>query len=184
MSASSASRLAELENAPASVRSLYARFYSDYQPDYFFQVLLRHLSSSLRVLEIGAGSGQGHQNRFAIRDRVKDYVGIDPDPAVLFNPYLGEGFQGSADSLPFADQSFDLVFHNYVAEHFPDPLACNREIARVLKTGGVLLFQTPSRFYYSSLAAQITPHWFHAFYTAFRLGTPQHRSLSNFLSAE
>jgi len=91
----------------------------DYQPDYFFQLLLRHLSPSLRVLEIGAGSGQGHQNRFAIRDRVKDYVGIDPDSAVLFNPYLGEGYQGSADSLPFADQSFDLVFHNYVAEHFP-----------------------------------------------------------------
>jgi SAM-dependent methyltransferase len=68
--------------------------------------------------------------------------------------------------LPFPDSSFDLVFHNYVAEHFASPLVCNREIARVLKPGGLLLFQTPNRFYYVSLIAQLTPHWFHELYVS------------------
>jgi SAM-dependent methyltransferase len=92
------------------------------------------------------------------------FVGIDPDPAVLTNPHLHERHQCSAENLPFPNDSFDIVFHNYVAEHFPSPLACNREIFRVLKPGGILLFQTPNRFYYASLAAQLTPHWFHEFY--------------------
>jgi SAM-dependent methyltransferase len=51
-----------------------------------------------------------------------------------------------------------------VAEHFANPLACNREIARVLKPDGLLLFQTPNRFYYPCVAASLTPHWFHEFY--------------------
>ncbi len=160
------SNLPALENASPAVLSLYLRYYSDYQPDYFFELLLRHLSPLDRVLEIGAGSGQHHQNRFDIAAHVAEYVGVDPDPSVLSNPYLGKACQGSAESLPFEDGSFDLVFHNYVAEHFREPLTCNREIARVLKPGGLLVFQTPSRFYYASLVAQLTPHWFHEFYVS------------------
>jgi ubiquinone/menaquinone biosynthesis C-methylase UbiE len=82
----------------------------------------------------------------------------------LSNPFLDESHQGGAESLPFPDNTFDLVFHNYRAEHFPTPLACNREIARVLRPGGQLLFQTPNRYDHASLFASMTPQWFHEFY--------------------
>jgi SAM-dependent methyltransferase len=149
---------------PEAVRAVWLRYYPEPTASRFQEMLSENLRTTDHVLEIGAGSGRNQQSHFDLRARVARYVGIDPDASVLTNPYLHEGRQGSAESLPFADKSFDVVFHYYVAEHFKSPAACNREIARVLKPGGLLLFQTPSRFYYACMAAQITPHWFHEFY--------------------
>lgn len=42
-------------------------------------------------------------------------------------------------TLPFADASFDLIFHNSVIEHVPDAVAFNRETNRTLKPGGVVM---------------------------------------------
>jgi SAM-dependent methyltransferase len=158
--------LSDAERASPAVRKLWLRYYADYRPEYFFELIVNRVHPSDHILEIGAGSGQNKQNHFDLRNRVSRYVGIDPDPAVLSNPFLHESHHCGAESLPFPDSSFDLVFHNYVAEHFASPSACNREIARVLKPGGLLLFQTPNRFYYVSLIAQLTPHWFHELYVS------------------
>lgn len=152
------------ERVPAGVREVWLRYYPEALPQRFRELIGSSIKPADHVLEIGAGSGRNHQNHFDFGGKVARYAGIDPDASVLTNPYLDQGWQGTAERLPFADESFDVVFHNYVAEHFESPLTCNREIARVLKPGGVLLFQTPSRFYYACLAAQITPQWFHEFY--------------------
>jgi len=144
-----------------SVRKLWERFYPNYTPDSFAELLLGRVRREHRVLEIGAGSGAGNQKHFALRGRVERYFGIDPDTAVLGNHFLDEAQVARSESLPFPDESFDLVFHCNVAEHFESPAVCNREIARVLKPGGTLLFQTPSRFYYPMIVARLTPHAFH-----------------------
>lgn len=146
------------------VRTLWQHYYHDYRPRLFEELVYQRVRTSDSVLEIGAGSGRGNQKHFELLGRVTRYVGIDPDPRVLTNPYLDQGYVGTAESLPFADACFDLVFHSHVAEHFESPMNCNREISRVLRPGGLLLFVTPSRFYYAMLAAKLTPHWFHAFY--------------------
>lgn len=46
--------------------------------------------------------------------------------------------QCTADSLPFADSSFDAVVSRLGAMFFPDPLAAFREMLRVTKSGGAL----------------------------------------------
>ena len=51
----------------------------------------------------------------------------------------------SADHIPFEDASFHLVTNNQVMEHVEDLDATLREIARVLKPGGVCLSVFPSR---------------------------------------
>jgi SAM-dependent methyltransferase len=48
--------------------------------------------------------------------------------------------QGSAEELPFADGSFDLVFCDHGAMGFADPDRTVPEVARVLRPGGQLAF--------------------------------------------
>jgi ubiquinone/menaquinone biosynthesis C-methylase UbiE len=146
------------------VRRLWLRYYPVSRHQRFKELLQQNIRPADHVLEIGAGSGTSKQNYFDLRGKVALYVGLDQDENVLRNPYLDQAHQSSADCLPFPDESFDVVFHYYVAEHLADPMACHREIARVLKPGGLLLFQTPSRYWYPMLAAQATPQWFHEFY--------------------
>jgi ubiquinone/menaquinone biosynthesis C-methylase UbiE len=51
---------------------------------------------------------------------------------------------GDAGRLPFADGSFDAVIANDSLEHFADPEAALRELARVVGPGGsIFLFFTP-----------------------------------------
>lgn len=45
--------------------------------------------------------------------------------------------------LPFEDNSFDIVFCNHVLEHIPDDTKAMQELYRVLKTGGMGIFQIP-----------------------------------------
>jgi len=147
-----------------SVQRLWVRYYPVSRHARFKELLSRNIRPTDHVLEIGAGSGTANQNHFDLRGKVARYVGVDPDKSVLQNPHLDEAYSCTADSLPFPDETFDVAFHYYVAEHFEKPMGCHREIARVLKPGGLLLFQTPSRYWYPMLAAQVTPQWFHEFY--------------------
>jgi len=147
-----------------SIERLWLRYYPVSRHQRFKELLQQNIRPTNHALEIGAGSGRFNQNHFDLRGKAARYVGVDPDRSVLENSYLDEAYHCTADSLPFPDESFDIVFHYYVAEHFEEPMACHREIARVLKPGGLLLFQTPSRYWYPMLAAQVTPQWFHEFY--------------------
>jgi SAM-dependent methyltransferase len=52
--------------------------------------------------------------------------------------------QGSAEALPFEDQSFDLVTCQTVLIHVADPRAVIREMARVTKPGGLVLASEPN----------------------------------------
>ena len=46
--------------------------------------------------------------------------------------------QGTADLLPYDDQSFNFITNNFAFHHFPDKKQSLRELKRVLKTNGLL----------------------------------------------
>lgn len=47
-------------------------------------------------------------------------------------------FHGEAERLPFPDASFDAATFTYLLRYVDDPAATLREIARVVRTGGVI----------------------------------------------
>lgn len=95
------------------------------------------------VLDIG--SGLGGPARMAASRYGANVTGIDLTEAFCesarqLNALVGleriRIEQGDALSMPFADNSFDVVFTLHVAMNIPDKDALYREIARVLKPGG------------------------------------------------
>jgi demethylmenaquinone methyltransferase/2-methoxy-6-polyprenyl-1,4-benzoquinol methylase len=49
--------------------------------------------------------------------------------------------EGRAESLPFADGSFDALTFTYLLRYVDDPAATLRELARVVRSGGVIAMQ-------------------------------------------
>lgn len=99
-----------------------------------------------RVLEIGIGTGQNLA--FYDQGRVERLVGIDPAPdmhalARKRSRRLGlpvELLQLSAEELPVPSGSFDTVVCTYTLCSVQDPHQALREMRRVLRPGGRLLF--------------------------------------------
>ena len=98
-----------------------------------------------RVLEIGIGSGL---NLALYPSAVTKVVGIEPSQKLLQItrrhargvPFTVELVEGSAEKLPFEDASFDTVVSTWTMCSIPDVSAALREMHRVVKLGGRLLF--------------------------------------------
>ena len=71
--------------------------------------------------------------------------GIDQKAPELCTEKLTTRRLQSRESLPYRDESFDVVTMLAVLEHLPYPRAIVAEICRVLKPGGRLLLTVPSK---------------------------------------
>jgi SAM-dependent methyltransferase len=56
---------------------------------------------------------------------------------------VGVDWKADLTSLPFLDESFDLVYASHVLEHIPDDRLAMREVARVLRPGGIAILPVP-----------------------------------------
>lgn len=97
-------------------------------------------ATGLRLLDIGCGTG--HQ-MMEMRERGFEVAGIDGsdemlDRARANNPGAPVE-QADVEALPFPDASFDYILCIEVLRYLPDSRGAIREMARVLKPGGVAL---------------------------------------------
>jgi SAM-dependent methyltransferase len=108
----------------------------------------RLLDEALRpgAVALDAGCGRTTRLRF-YRDRIERLVGLDRDEAAgRENPFLDEFVPGDLEqALPFAGDSFDLVYANFVVEHLQQPERVFAEWRRVLRPGGTLVLLTSNR---------------------------------------
>jgi ubiquinone/menaquinone biosynthesis C-methylase UbiE len=102
-------------------------------------------AASGRVLEVGVGSGL---NFPLYGKQVEVVFGIDLSPrllAIARRRAAAAGIHadlllGSATAIPLADNTVDTVVTTWTLCSIPDPLVALREMRRVLKPGGKLLF--------------------------------------------
>ncbi len=92
------------------------------------------LGDSRSVLNVGAGTGS-----YEPRDR--DVVAVEPSAVMRAQRPAGAApcIAADAESLPFADQSFDAAMAMLSDHHWRDPIAGIREMRRVARR--VVIFQ-------------------------------------------
>lgn len=106
--------------------------------------------AGLRVLDVGCGGGLLAEELARLGCVV---TGVDPSAASIAtarrhaaaSSLTIEYWVGQGESLPVPDKSFDLVVCVDVLEHVADIDAVLAEIARVIRPGGVFLYDTINR---------------------------------------
>jgi ubiquinone/menaquinone biosynthesis C-methylase UbiE len=141
-------------------------FYEKY--DNFRYTLENHIPGELdkidfrnkQVLEIGLGQGADSMqliNRGAIYhgiDLTEESVRRVKERFALFNKPYQQVQVANAEQIPYADNSFDIVYSHGVIHHSPNIEKIVAEIHRVLKPGGqavIMLYHKSSYNYHISI---------------------------------
>lgn len=98
-----------------------------------------------RVLEIGIGSGM---NIPLYRPQTRELLGLEPAPCLIAmarQAIKGSALpvalvEGTGEAIPLDDASVDTVVSTWTLCTIPDPTRALRQMRRVLKPGGRLLF--------------------------------------------
>jgi SAM-dependent methyltransferase len=109
-----------------------------------------HGTQGLRTLELGCG--RRSLGKHVVETSGGSWIGIEPN-AARRTAEIGKSCYGHAASIPFPNETFDIVFGIQSLEHWeekqpsiPEGLtyaACLAEVWRVLKVGGSIYFDAP-----------------------------------------
>jgi len=118
--------------------------------DYLVRVGM--ITKASKVLEIGCGTGLFTKKVFDLSGADITAIDVSEDLLKIARETSGGGkfILGDAMNMPFDDETFDVVFGSSILHHL-DFDASLREIHRVLKLGGRMVFAEPN---------MINPHIF------------------------
>jgi SAM-dependent methyltransferase len=121
------------------------------------------------VAEVGCGRGvlvdldQPGGAWQDLRGEGRTVIGIDIEQTGAENPVIDEfRLIGRDGRWPLDDGSVDLAVSDFVLEHVTDPEDFVRELARVLRPGGMFIARTISRHSILAAAARMVPNDHHA----------------------
>ena len=125
-------------------RAKYQIRQPDWRPatEVYADTVRYYLQPESRVLDLGCGRGGLIEQ---LTHPLHHVVGLDPDWLSLVEHRLDlPRTAGFSHALPFADNSFDLVFCSWLLEHLATPQIDFSEIGRVLRPNGCFVFITPN----------------------------------------
>lgn len=111
---------------------------------HLYKLLSPYTNSQKKVLDVGCAVG-GFLDYLSQRgfDRL---FGVDMTETYLQEARKKSQYNisyGSAESLPFGNQEFDVIVMEQVLEHLVDPVKAFQEARRTLKTGGIFCVGVP-----------------------------------------
>lgn len=125
----------------------------------FLTPIIQDLRSEIqnpKILDVGCGTGANIE----MLSQFGDAEGVDvSDDALEFCRRKGLKVQkGLAETLPYADESFELTTALDVIEHLDDDVAGLKEMFRVTKSGGYSLFFVPAFMWLWGVQDDISNH--------------------------
>lgn len=110
---------------------------------------LLDLEDEMTVLDVGCGTGFATEG---LLQHVDEVYALDQSRYQLEQAYEKFGkrappvhfHRGDAERLPFATDTFDVVWSSGSIEYWPNPILALREFRRVLKPGGQVLVVGPN----------------------------------------
>lgn len=144
--------------------------------DIYHDQIGRYVTSKTKLLDIGCG------HSYLLKDiykRTSHTYGIDPDKhAITRNKLIKDVRQEYVEKMSFKDNFFDVVICAWVLEHLPNPKKAFKEIHRVLKPGGRVIFITPNTLNYNVWIIRLVPESLHDFFTRKLYGRQDHDTFS------
>ncbi len=114
-------------------------------------------AETIKILDVGCGTGANLE----LLSEFGEAEGVDVSTEALSfcrERGLTGVKQGAAESLPYADNSFDLVTGLDVVEHLDDDLAGLKEMRRVLRPDGKTLLFVPAFMFLWGVQDDISNH--------------------------
>ncbi|MBL4889419.1 MAG: class I SAM-dependent methyltransferase [Candidatus Lindowbacteria bacterium] len=124
----------------------------------YFKLVGEFVEADDDVLELGCASGYFLHY---LRDKVKSVTGFEP--FTEFQEYCRKMDIPLLDDLEnVPDNSYDKVYMFFLVEHLTEPYAYMKNVARILRDGGKILFIVPN--VDDVLVSQYKVEGFHGFY--------------------
>ena len=143
--------------------ALRDRFYSaDAHPYRLFEdQVVAELRGQPEATLLDAGCGRTTPVLRRFLGKAKRLIGVE---LVDFTdvPEGIETYKTDLAHLPLPDACVDVIMSRSVFEHLTDPDAVYRELARVLKPGGRIIFLTANLWDYGTMVARLVPNRYHA----------------------
>lgn len=147
---------------PSLAIRLRDRFYAnDAHP---YRIFERRVATTLRgadetLLDAGCGRTTPVLRNFI--GRAGRLIGVD---LVEFTdvPAGIETYEIDLAHVPLPDSCVDVIMSRSVFEHLTDPDAVYRELARILRPGGRIVFLTANLWDYGTAVARLVPNRYHA----------------------
>jgi SAM-dependent methyltransferase len=128
------------------------------------EALGEHVGEQRDWMDLGCGHRLLPEWRFeqeqSLASRARILVGFDYDfDALKKHRTITHRVRGDVAKLPFQAETFEFISSNMVFEHLKEPAVQLRELNRVLRPGGTLIFHTPNKWGYAVIFARLFPDW-------------------------